>query len=98
MFTEQSMSDDCYYNSCNSGDESCKYFKSVLESGMNLFIPLVEDSAWRKKKSWQFPINQSFKKLIKKKHRCWTRFQQNKDKKQLNEYKRLRNLVRKESR
>ena len=52
----------------------------------------------KKKKSWQFPIDKSFKKLIKKKHKCLTRFQKTKDKNVLTEYKSIRNLVRKESR
>lgn len=90
--------DKCYYESCLSITDSWTYLKSVLGSGMLLYIPHVESNAWRRKKSWQFPIDNSFKKLINKKHRCWTRFQESKDKKYLNEFKHIRNLVRKQSR
>ena len=62
-----------------------------------MFIPHVVNKDW-KKKDWRFPTSESFRQLIKKKHRCWTRFQRSKDKQYLNEFKRLRNLVRKESR
>ena len=90
--------DDLYYNNCSSVDDSWNYLKLVVDSGIKQFIPCIENDAWKKKRSWQFPVDQSFKKLINKKHRSWTRFQKTKDKKYLNEYKRVRNLVRKESR
>jgi len=89
---------DDLYSDCFSVNDFWMNLKSIIESGMKLFIPPVEDNTWKKKKSWQFPIDKSFKKLIKKKHRSWTRFQKTKDKKFLTEYKSIRNLVRKESR
>ena len=90
--------DTCYFNNCTDINDSWTYLKSTIESGQNLFIPHIVSNDWKKKLSWKFPINSSFKNLIKKKHRCWTRFQESKDKKYLNEYKQTRNLVRKESR
>ena len=87
-----------YFENCTNVNDSWTYLKSAIESGQTLFIPHVDSSAWMRKQSWKFPINSSLRKLIKKKHRCWTRFQKNKDNKILSEYKRIRNLVRKESR
>ena len=86
------------FDDCESVNESWLYLKSTLESGKNLFIPRINNNAWRKKEAWKYPIDRSFKELINKKHKSWTKFQKNKDKTDLAEYKRLRNLVRKQSR
>jgi len=90
--------DSCFYDNCTSVDDSWIYLKALLESGIKLYIPCVENNNWKKKKAWKFPVTNSFKKLINKKHRCWTRFQKTKDVNYLNDYKRTSNLVRKESR
>ena len=91
--------DACYFDNCVdvNVNESWMYLKSLLESGQELFIPHIVNNAWNKK-SWQYPIDSYFKKLIKKKHKCWDRFQRSKDRNFLSEYKRISNLVRKESR
>ena len=88
---------DSFYSDHISINDSWISLKYTLLSGQELFIPHVVNKDW-KKKDWRFPTNSSFRQLIRKKHRCWTRFQRDNDKKYLNEFKRLRNLVRKESR
>jgi len=52
--------------------------------------------SWKAKDSWSFPINKELKQLINKKHRLWCRFQETRSEITLNEYKRIRNLVKKE--
>ena len=90
--------DMSYFENCTDVNDSWTTLKAVLESGQKLFIRNIASNAWRVKQSWQFPINASFKNLIKKKHRSLIRFQKSKDKKHLSEYKRIRNLIHKESR
>ena len=51
-----------------------------------------------KKSSWKNPLSGEVRVLIRKKHRLWTKFQKNKDKKIEAEYKQIKNLVRKETR
>jgi hypothetical protein len=65
------------FDNCESVNESWLYLKSTLESGQNLFIPRINNNAWRKKEAWKYPIDRSFKELISQKHRSWTRFQKN---------------------
>ena len=89
--------DESFYSDYISINDSWIFLKSLFLSGQERFIPHVVNKDW-KKKGWQFPTSETFRQLIKKKHRCWTRFQRGNDKKYLNEFKRLRNLVRKESR
>ena len=89
--------DVSFFSDRISVNDSWILLKSIFLSGQELFIPHVVNKDW-KKKDWRFPTSESFRQLIKKKHRCWTRFQRSKDKQYLNEFKRLRNLVRKESR
>jgi len=67
--------DACYFKNGESVNASWGYFKSVIEEGMRLYIPRIKGGDWKKKSSWQFPIDQSLKTLIHRKHRCWTRFQ-----------------------
>ena len=74
------------------------YFKTVLDSACRSFIPTVVNNSWKKKNSWQIPICKESVKLIKKKHRLWTRFQETKDLNIELRYKKIRNLVRKETR
>ena len=50
--------DACYFKNCTSVNDSWMYLKSILESGQELFIPHIENNAW-KKKGWQFPIHNS---------------------------------------
>ena len=50
------------------------------------------------KKYWSHPISKELKTLIYRKHRCWTRYQETRDKKYLNEFKHIRNKVRKKTR
>jgi hypothetical protein len=88
---------DNFDNDRISISDSWKCLKSLLLSGQDLFIPHVANNKW-KKKAWHLPIKEATRNLIRQKHRCWTRFQRNHDKKYLIECKRIGNLVRKETR
>ena len=89
--------DSCVYDDHSSINESWMCLKSLIEVGQELFIPHITSNNWNRK-NWRVPISKSLRDLIKKKHKYWTKFQASKDKNILNEYKRLRNQVRKESR
>ena len=73
-------------------------FKSILDEGINRYIPMTVGSSWKQKSCWSRPISKEFKKLIKRKHRLWTRFVETKDRQTEKEFKRIRNVVRKQSR
>ena len=51
-----------------------------------------------KKTTWKHPISKKSRDLINKKHRLWNRYQETKQPIHLNNYKKLRNIVRKDSR
>jgi hypothetical protein len=86
------------YLSGSSVEELWNDLKSIIITGADKFIPTVQPSLWKKKKTWAYPVSSVLKKLINKKHRLWTRFQETRDNKFLIEYKHVRNLVRKETR
>ena len=73
-------------------------FKKIIDDAVSNFIPCIAGDTWKKKSSWKFPLPRDSVKLINKKHRLWTRFQETKDKKIEEDYKKIRNLVRKETR
>ena len=73
-------------------------FKEILNEGINKYIPRVNSNDWKKNQSWKHPISTEMRKNIRRKHRLWTRFIETRDVKAETEYKRVRNLVREESR
>jgi hypothetical protein len=74
------------------------FVKSVLYEGIDKFVPMNKNNSWRKKPSWNHPITYDFKKIIRKKHRLWTRYQETKNHLIYKDFKRIRNIVRNESR
>jgi len=72
--------------------------KQTLREGINNCIPCYSNNSWMKRTSWKYPIDSGARKLIKDKHRLWKRYLRTRDPVLLNEYKNVRNLVRKESR
>jgi len=82
----------------NDIESMWSHFKTTLKMAVDKFIPVSQPNIWRKKKTWFHPINKGTSKLIKRKHRLWTRFQETRDNKVLAEFKQCRNLVRKETR
>ena len=70
----------------------------LLQGGITKYIPLSKASSWKRKPNWKYPVNKDVQLLIKNKHRLWTRFQKTKNKNTENEYKRVRNIVRRECR
>jgi len=88
--------------SCNSPTYSVADawigIKEVLECGTKKFIPAVSNNNWKRKGSWRHPISKDVQQLIKRKHRIWTRYQETRNVTVFNEFKQIRNLVRKESR
>ena len=71
--------------------------KSIISEGCIEYIPVIQNNSNVINK-WQKTVPVELRKLIKKKHRLWTRFQETRCKKIECEYKRIRNLVRKGSR
>ena len=71
------------------------FLKSLILEATSNFVPM---NSWKKKDSWEFPMQIEIRKLLNRKHRLWTRYQETRNKKVLNEYKHIRNVVRKESR
>ena len=51
-----------------------------------------------KKATWKNPIPNDIRKLIKKKHRLWTKYEETRDRTIEAQYKQLRNQVRRETR
>ncbi|MDW0208719.1 MAG: reverse transcriptase family protein, partial [Nitrososphaeraceae archaeon] len=72
--------------------------KSIIIDSTKSCVPPSDSGSWKKKASWQHPINKDLQNLIKRKHRLWARYQETKDKKYEAEFKKLRNMVRKETR
>jgi hypothetical protein len=74
------------------------HFKSILNEGINTFIPLNKGTSQNTKPSWKYPVTPELKKIIRKKHRLWTRFQETKNLSVWTNYKLVSNIVRRESR
>jgi len=89
-----SNNDMCDLSNCDVS-EAWSSIREVLDFGMKKFIPAVMNNNWRRKESWRHPINNGVRQLICKKHRLWTRYQETKNITIFNEYKHVRNLVRK---
>ena len=70
----------------------------TLDIGVKSNIPVIKSSTWRRKESWHFPISNDLIGKLYVGSRLWTRYQETKDSKFLNEFKHCRNLIRKETR
>lgn len=79
-------------------NDAWNYFNNVISSACKSCIPIAASNSWKRKASWQHQISGEARKLIRKKHRLWTRFQETKSLNIETEYKKIRNLVRQESR
>src|SRR5260221_5363824 len=64
---------------------------------MEKYIPKTKNKNWRRKLNWKYPVSKETKKLIRKKHRLWTRYQETRDPVVEQQYKKVRNLVNKNS-
>ena len=72
--------------------------KQTVDMGVKNFVTSYNSNSWRKKSSWKFPVNSDTRTLIKKKHSLWQRYMATKDVLVFNEYKNVRNRVKKETR
>ena len=52
---------------------------------------------WKKNSKWHYPIDTEYKKMIRRKHRLWTRWREKQTVEAEQAYKKQRNLVHKES-
>ena len=72
-------------------------FRDYLLKGTNLFIPQVKDLTSFKEK-WKRPLSKGIRSDIKNKSKLWKKFVKCKDKLILDEYKKISNRVRKQTR
>lgn len=72
-------------------------FKNSLDEGIKKFIPTTANS-FKINSEWKTPLPSSTRKLIKRKHRLWSRFLKRKNNEVQKKYNKVRNLVRKETR
>ncbi len=88
---------DSIFLSCNNDvDQMWSVFKKIVQEQTEIFIPVINNfNAW-KKSTWTRPISKDLCKLIKRKHRLWTRFIETKDAEVYVAYKKLRNKIKKE--
>ena len=49
--------DACYFDNCYSVNDFWINLKLILETGVRLYIPCVDNNTWKKKLSWKFSIN-----------------------------------------
>jgi hypothetical protein len=73
-------------------------FKEIFSEGVDKYIPKLNNMSWKRKSSWKRPITSNLKTLINKKHRLWTRFIETRNSNVGREFRRVRNLVRNETR
>ena len=86
---------------CSDVDINWNNIKSAIHEGINICIPKCKKKqTWKKKKTWRHPVSEAKEALayIHRKHRLWNRLVETNDPKVAREYKRVRNLVRKQSR
>ena len=75
-------------------DEMWENFKQIVIDGMNLFIPRGNQRLKRSNKNHQ-PFNNELKRLIKDKHRLWKKWIASRDRTVYENYKKVRNRVKK---
>ena len=92
---------------CNYDFEECidndvekvwESFTIAMTNGVSKYIPVSSGGNWRRKITWKQPVSENIRKLINRKHRLWTRYQETRSKEVLNAYKKIRNCVRSEIR
>ena len=49
-------------------------FREILDDGIRRHIPFT--NPWKKNSKWQYPIDTEYKKMIRRKHRLWTRWRE----------------------
>ena len=79
-------------------EENWIVLKDLLIDAEKLYVPKSSGDGWKLKKSWKHPITHELKSLVKRKHRLWTRLQENRGLDTQSKYKQIRNKVRKETR
>ena len=62
--------------SCCDGnvDSSWSVFEVILSEGVSKYIPMSMECSWKRKDSWQRPISNNMRSLIKNKHKLWGQF------------------------
>jgi len=55
-------------------DNVWNYFRSELERGMTLYIPMCKGNSQKRKSAWSRPISALQKEVINKKHRLGHRY------------------------
>ena len=73
-------------------------FKNIIHTHCNIHIPKKSKPFCGKKTTWTTPLNIEVRKIIKRKHRLWSRYVETKDPKIYNKFKETRNNVRREIR
>jgi len=73
-------------------------FKNIIHTHCNIHIPKKSKPFCGKKTTWTTPLNIEVRKMIKRKHRLWSRYVETKDPKIYNKFKETRNNVRREIR
>ncbi|MFI5407087.1 MAG: hypothetical protein ACHQ1D_11325, partial [Nitrososphaerales archaeon] len=96
LANHMSFSGNSVINSDVNVEWNC--FKNIIDKSINEYIPVSDCNTWKTKSTWKYPIKNDVRSLIKRKHRLWSRFQETRNKIVHDEYKKIRNLVRKESR
>jgi len=76
-------------------DQMWSKLRTILDEGIRTHIPLTKP--WKKNHKWHHPVDSEYKKMIRKKHRLWTRLRETQTVEAERAYKKQRNLVRKES-
>ena len=73
-------------------------FSGILNEGVNNYIPKVKGFRDWKKSKWKAPLPETLRKSIKKKKRLWNRFMETRSEVYMEQYKKIRNNIRKETR
>jgi hypothetical protein len=71
-------------------------FEETVRSAQNSFVPNKEVNPAKKK--WRIPLDHKTVELVKKKHRAWQRYMETREREKLQEFRRIRNKVRKATR
>ena len=87
---------DVLYQNGNDVNQLWEAFEQEVTRVQNQIIPNKEVNPSKKK--WSFPLDQKTVELVKKKHRTWQRFIETREQAKLQEYRKIRNQVRKATR
>ena len=78
-------------------EDQWQYVKESLNAGIEKYIPIT-DYALKNTQVWKQSLPTTTRKLIRKKHRLWSRYQKRNNREVKKKYNKVRNLVRKETR